>query len=63
MLNAVGRKFVIGKKFTTSAKATSSQMRDDVDAMKAAMKKKGLDPEGYKKPTKPGTSITVEPVS
>lgn len=61
VLNAVGRKFVAGKAFTVTARATASQERDDAAAMKAWIKKKGGDPEAFKKSTKPGTSITVEP--
>lgn len=59
-LNQVGRRFVMGTKFVASAKPTSVQMRDDVQAMKAAMRKRGMDPEAFKKPTKPGVSISVE---
>lgn len=54
------RNFVMGTRFVASAKPTASQMRDDVSAMKAWIKKKGGNPEGFKKPTKPGESIKVE---
>lgn len=60
VLNAKKRRFVMGKKFTVSAKETASQNRDDVSKMKAWIKAKGGDPDGFKKQTKPGASLTVE---
>lgn len=60
VLNGVKRRFVLGNKFTVSAKATASQNRDDVQAMRAWIKKQGGNPDAFKKLTKPGASLSVE---
>jgi hypothetical protein len=60
VLNAVGRRFVMGKKFVASAKPTAVQMRFDAKKLAEELKKRGGDPEKCRVATKPGVSISVE---
>jgi len=60
VLNGVKRRFVMGKKYTVSAKATASQNRYDAKKLVAELIKRGGDPEKCRSLTKPGASISVE---
>lgn len=60
VLSTVKRKFVMGKTFVVSAKATASQNRLNAEKLAAELRKRGGDPEKCRVPTRPGTSITVE---
>lgn len=59
-LAEVGRRTVIGKDFSVSAKVTKSQSRLDAKALAAEVKRLGGDPDKFRKDTKEGTSLIYD---